>query len=85
MKRRQCAVMATDSEWDELKRRAQDAGMDASRFIFERLMTEPPAGLERIERAVAVLCEAEKARLSGEVWLDLRRRADAALGAVDFE
>ena len=50
MKRRQCAV--TDSEWDELKRRAQDAGMDVSRFVFERLMTEPsapepPAALER--------------------------------------
>ena len=50
MKRRQCAV--TDSEWDELKRRAQDVGMDVSRFIFERLMTEPtepepPAALER--------------------------------------
>ena len=90
MKRRQRAVMATDSEWDELKRRAQDAGMDVSRFVFERLMTEPsapepPAALERIERAVAVLCEAEKARMSEEVWLDLRRRADAALGAGDFE
>ena len=88
MKRRQRAV--TDSEWDELKRRAQDAGMDVSRFVFERLMTEPaapepPAALERIERAVAVLCEAEKARMSGEVWLDLRRNADAALGAGDFE
>ena len=84
--RRQCAV--TDSEWDELKRRAQDAGV--SRFVFERLMTEPaapepPAALERIERAVAVLCEAEKARMSGEVWLDLRRKADAALDSGDFE
>ena len=52
MKRRQCAVMATDSEWNKLKRRAQDAGMDVSRFVFERLMTEPaapepPAALER--------------------------------------
>ena len=36
--RRQCAVMATDSEWNELKRRAQDAGVSR----FERLMTEPP-------------------------------------------
>ena len=52
MKRRQRTVMATDTEWDELKRRAQDAGMDVSRFVFERLMTEPavpepPAALER--------------------------------------
>ena len=42
-RKRQRAVMATDSDWQTLKERADAAaGMDVSRFILERL-TAPVA------------------------------------------
>ena len=85
-RRRQRAVMATDSEWARLKEQARAAGMDVSRFILERL-TAPdpnPAGtLERVERAVAVLLEVEKARMAGngeaDAWDAFVRQAESRL------
>ena len=85
--------MATDSDWEELKSRAEAAGMDVSRFIAHRLSAPEPdqaasmkamdAALVRIERAVGVLFEVEKQRLSGngedETWEALVRRADLLL------
>ena len=38
-RKRQRAVMATDSDWQALRERADAAGMDVSRFILERLST----------------------------------------------
>ena len=65
-RKRQRAVMATDSDWQALKERADAAGMDVSRFILERLTAPVPVpedrvmardlavGLARIERMVGV-------------------------------
>ena len=92
-RKRQRAVMATDSDWQALKERAEAAGMDVSRFILERL-TAPVAVPEdpmlrrdlvqtvaRIERAVRVLWEVEKQRVEdtagAETWQALVRRAGA--------
>ena len=36
-RKRQRAVMATDSDWQTVRERADAAGMDVSRFIVERL------------------------------------------------
>ena len=93
-RRRQRAVMASDSEWRALKERAEAAGMDASRYIFERLAAPaaaapPPwaaelAGrVERVERLAGVLYEVERQRLAanGEsaTWAALERRVDERL------
>ena len=76
-RKRQRAVMATDSDWQAVRERADAAGMDVSRFIVERL-TAPAAvpddggwtttrelagAVARIERAVRVLYEVEKQRV----------------------
>ncbi len=90
-RRRQRAVMATDSEWQALRERAEAAGMDVSRFIVERLTApaaEPGGGaaardlsgaVARIERAVCTLVEIERRRLEdngeGRVWETVVRRA----------
>ena len=92
---RQRAVMATDSDWQLLKERADAAGMDVSRFILERLTAPSPVpedrvmtrdlavGLARIERMVRVLYEVEKERIEGgagtETWQALVRRAGARI------
>ena len=57
-RKRQRAVMATDSDWQTLKERAGAAGMDVSRFIVERLTTpvtalEDPAARRNLAGAVA--------------------------------
>ena len=75
-RRRQRAIMASDSEWGALGEAAAEAGMDRSSFVFERLVTlrtAPPVWLldlvtrlervERVERAVRVLYEVERHRL----------------------
>ena len=66
-RRRQRAVMATDSEWAMVRERAAASGMDVSRFIVERLTAPEPvhdpsgqlrdlaSATGRIERAVQVL------------------------------
>ena len=41
-RKRQRAVMATDSDWETVRERADAAGMDVSRFVVERL-TAPVA------------------------------------------
>ena len=41
-RKRQRAVMASDSDWQTVRERADAAGMDVSRFIVERL-TAPVA------------------------------------------
>ena len=80
-RKRQRAVMATDSDWQTLKERADAAGMDVSRFILERLTAPAPApapvsadpvltrdlagAVARIERVVRVLYEVEKERVEG--------------------
>ena len=92
-RRKQRAVMASDAEWRALKDAAVEAGMDVSRFIFERLAAltvAPPAWLpdlvsrlERVERTTRVLFEVERHRLeaNGEsaTWEALERRADERL------
>ena len=98
-RKRQRAVMATDSDWQLLKERADAAGMDVSRFILERLMAPAPVpedrvmtrdlavGLARIERMVRVLYEVEKERIEGgagtETWQALVRRAGARIDAEE--
>ena len=42
-RKRQRAVMATDSEWALVRERAAAAGMDVSRFVVERA-TSPAGG-----------------------------------------
>ena len=97
-RRRQRAVMATDSEWQAVREGANAAGTDLSRFVVER-STVPASGSEdqaalrslartlaRIERAVQVLYEVEKQRLeddgAADAWDSLVRRAEAR---VDVE
>ena len=98
-RKRQRAVMATDSDWLALKERADAAGMDVSRFILERLtapVTVPEeavltrdlaVGLARIERMVRVLYEVEKERVEesagAETWQALVRRASARIDAEE--
>ena len=98
-RKRQRAVMATDSDWQVLKERADAAGMDVSRFILERLtapvavpedpvMTRDLAGaVARIERMVRVLHEVEKERVEGsagaDTWQALVRRAGARVDAEE--
>ena len=91
--RRQRVFMASDSEVGALDAAAAEAGMDRSRFIFERVATRasaPPAWLpdllarlERVERTTRVLYEVERHRLeaNGEsaTWGALERRADERL------
>ena len=92
-RRRQRAVMATDSEWRLVRERAAAAGMDVSRFIVERLSAPVPehdvdaqlralvSAAGRIERSVGVLHEAERQRVEDHTepgtWEALVRRAEA--------
>lgn len=92
-RKRQRAVMATDSDWRSLRERADAAGMDVSRFILERLTAPVPVpedesmrrdlvgAVARIERAVRVLYEVEKQRIEdtagAETWEAMVRRAGA--------
>ena len=92
-RRKQRAVMATDSEVRALDEAAAQAGMDRSSFIFQRLAVlaaGPPAWvaelvtrLDRVERTARVLYEVERQRLeaNGEsaTWEALERRADEGL------
>ena len=98
-RKRQRAVMATDSDWQAVRERADAAGMDVSRFIVERLtapaavpddvaMTRELVGaVARIERAVRVLYEVEKQRVEdsagAETWEALVRRAGARVDAEE--
>ena len=98
-RKRQRAVMATDSDWQALKERADAAGMDVSRFILERLTAPVPvpedrvmtrdlaSAVARVERAVRVLYEVEKERIEGgagtETWQALVRRAGARIDAEE--
>ena len=98
-RKRQRAVMATDSDWQTVRERADAAGMDVSRFIVERL-TAPAAvpedtaavrvlagAVARIERAVRVLYEVEKQRVEdgagAKTWEALVRRAGARVDAEE--
>ena len=89
-RRKQRAVMATDSEVRALDEAAAQAGMDRSSFIFQRLAVlaaGPPAWVAelvtRLERTARVLYEVERQRLeaNGEsaTWEALERRADEGL------
>ena len=98
-RKRQRAVMATDSDWQAVRERADAAGMDVSRFILERLtapvaVPEDPVtvrdlagAVARIERAVRVLYEVEKQRVEdtagAETWQVLVRRAGARVDAEE--
>ena len=98
-RKKQRAVMATDSDWQTVRERADAAGMDVSRFIVERL-TAPAAvpedgaatrelagAVARIERAVRVLYEVEKQRVEdgagAETWEVLVRRAGVRVDAEE--
>ena len=98
-RKRQRAVMATDSDWQTVRERADAAGMDVSRFIVERL-TAPAAvpedgaatrelagAVARIERAVRVLYEVEKQRVEdgtgAETWELLVLRAGTRIDAEE--
>ena len=98
-RKRQRAVMATDSDWQMVRERAEAAGMDVSRFIVERLTApvEVPedraavrdlaGAVARIERTVRVLWEVEKRRVEDgagpETWELLVRRAGARVDAEE--
>ena len=98
-RKRQRAVMATDSDWQALKERADAVGMDVSRFIMERLTAPVQApedadlrrdlagAVARIERMVRVLYEVEKERVESsagaETWQALVRRAGARSDAEE--
>lgn len=92
-RRRQRAVMATDSEWQAVREHAEAARMDVSRFVVD-CATAPAAEREdpaaardlartvaRIERAVRVLYEVEKLRMhddgAADAWQELVRRGGA--------
>ena len=91
--------MATDSDWQALKERADAVGMDVSRFIMERLTAPVPVlddpvltrdlagAVARIERTVRVLYEVEKERVErsarAETWQALVRRAGARTDAEE--
>ena len=89
-------VMATDTEWERIRERAEAAGMPISRFICRRAAgpdRRPPgvapeavfARLERIETAVLVLAEVERQRLAErgeeEGWEAAARRVGLRLRA----
>ena len=93
-RKRQRAVMATDSDWETVRERADAAGMDVSRFIVERL-TAPAAvpkdgvatrelagAVARIERAARVLYEVEDGA-GAETWEVLVQRAGARVDAEE--
>ena len=98
-RKRQRAVMATDSDWQAVRERAAAAGMDVSRFIVERLTApvevpedraavgELGGAVARIERTVRVLWEVEKRRVEdgagAETWEALVRRAGARVDAEE--
>ncbi|MDE0380891.1 MAG: hypothetical protein OXI20_16770 [Rhodospirillales bacterium] len=98
-RKRQRAVMATDSDWQTIRERADAAGMDVSRFILERLTAPAPVPVDpvltrdlagavaRIERVVRVLYEVEKERVENsagaETWQALVRRAGARIDAEE--
>ena len=98
-RKRQRAVMATDSDWQALKERADAVGMDVSRFILERLTAPVPVpadpvltrdlagAVARIERAVRVLYEVERQRVEDsagvETWQALVHRAGARIDAEE--
>ena len=98
-RKRQRAVMATDTDWQTIRERADAAGMDVSRFILERLTAPAPAPVDpvltrdlagavaRIERVVRVLYEVEKERVvesaGAETWQALVRRAGARIDAEE--
>ncbi len=90
--RKQRAIMATDSEWQLIRERAQAAGMPVSRFVVQRLTEEgwrsvpdalPVSVLRRIAREVLVLSRIEELRLSGrgdaETWKAIGEAVDAWL------
>ena len=71
--KKQRTVMMTDSQWQDLKESSAASGMTVSAFIVHRLAgsAEHPgsdprndARLERIERAVRILEEIERLRMS---------------------
>ena len=65
-KRRQRAVMASDSEWDRITARAQAAGMEVSRFIVHACTVPEPLPttvLRRVAREVLVLSKVEQQRM----------------------
>ena len=89
-------VMATDTEWQRIRERAEAAGMPISRLICQRAAgpdRRPPgvapeavlARLERIETAVLVLAEIERQRLAErgeeEGWEAATRRVALRLRA----
>lgn len=93
-KRRQHAIMVTDSEWARLKLRAREAGMPVSRFIVHRLAeADPgpapdrgPGGLpasvwRRVAREVLLLGRLEAERLAGQ---RLSEERDALAAEVDL-
>ena len=98
-RKRQRAVMATDSDWQTVRERADAAGMDVSRFIVERLTAPVEApedrtavrdlagAVARIERTVRVLWEVERQRVEdgagAETWELLVRRAGARVDAEE--
>ena len=88
--KKQRTVMMTDSQWQDLKETADAAGMTVSAFIVHRLAgsAEDPgsdprtdARLERIERAVRIIEEIERLRLSddGETWDKVRAIVEARM------
>ena len=98
-RKRQRAVMATDSDWQTVQERAHAAGMDVSRYVVERLTAPSPVqedsvatrelagAVARIERAVRVLYEVEKQRVEdsagAETWEALVRRAGVRVDAEE--
>ena len=51
-RKRQRAVMATDSDWQTVQERADAAGMDVSRYVVERLTAPSPVQEDSVARIV---------------------------------
>ena len=83
-KRRQHAIMATDSEWARIREFAAAKGMDISRFVVQRATTAdtvPAAALRRALREMLVLARIERERMEelglGDQWAATRDAVDA--------
>ena len=86
-RKRQRAVMATDSDWQTVRERADAAGLDVSRFIVERLtapvaVPEDGMGTRELAGAVARIERAVAGPLRGREAARGRRRGCGDLGGA---
>lgn len=80
------AVLATPSEWERIRRLAQESGMELSRFIVHRASVAealPPTVLRRAVRELLVLAKIEERRVAdlgaAGTWAAVGAQVDAWL------